>query len=256
MVAVRLTPPFPFVVVGSPDYLQPAEAAGAHRRSARPRLPAHAPLERVDRALALCRRQQDGRGDRLRAAHRARLPHAARSGDPRRGTCAGARPARQSADCRRPIASAPDALRRHNAGVFLYYPDRRQVLPKLRAFIEHVKYRSRQRSARRNDCADIAQDRWREWLLRTVIRPDQRLSTTFRRPCGSSRPQRIEIAGVSRSASAPSRQASPDATSRSTRPAAFSRQGWKSPLRAAPRASIPPRTLDRRPRSGPLEMGA
>ena len=24
-------------------------------------------------------------------------------------------------------------------GVFLYYPDRRQVLPKLRAFIDHVK---------------------------------------------------------------------------------------------------------------------
>ena len=28
-------------------------------------------------------------------------------------------------------------------GVFLYYPDRRQVLPKLRAFIEHVKQHSR-----------------------------------------------------------------------------------------------------------------
>jgi len=27
-------------------------------------------------------------------------------------------------------------------GVFLYHPGRRQVLPKLRAFIEHVKYRS------------------------------------------------------------------------------------------------------------------
>jgi hypothetical protein len=27
-------------------------------------------------------------------------------------------------------------------GVFLYYPGRRQVLPKLRAFIEHVRYRS------------------------------------------------------------------------------------------------------------------
>jgi len=26
-------------------------------------------------------------------------------------------------------------------GMFLYYPGRRQVLPKLRAFIEHIKYR-------------------------------------------------------------------------------------------------------------------
>ena len=30
MVAVRLTPPFPFVVVGSPDYLRRTEAARAH----------------------------------------------------------------------------------------------------------------------------------------------------------------------------------------------------------------------------------
>ena len=27
-------------------------------------------------------------------------------------------------------------------GVFLYYPDRRQMMPKLRAFIDHVKSRS------------------------------------------------------------------------------------------------------------------
>jgi DNA-binding transcriptional LysR family regulator len=27
-------------------------------------------------------------------------------------------------------------------GVFLYYPRARQMLPKLRAFIEHIKYRS------------------------------------------------------------------------------------------------------------------
>jgi hypothetical protein len=26
-------------------------------------------------------------------------------------------------------------------GVFLYYPDRRQIMPKLRAFIDHVKKR-------------------------------------------------------------------------------------------------------------------
>jgi DNA-binding transcriptional LysR family regulator len=76
-----------------------AEAAGTYRRSSRPRLPAHAPLERVDRALAFCRRQQSSRGHRLRAAHRARLPHAHRSGDQGCGTCAGARPAHHSADC-------------------------------------------------------------------------------------------------------------------------------------------------------------
>lgn len=31
-------------------------------------------------------------------------------------------------------------------GVFLYYPERRQVLPKLRAFIEHVKYQRADRA--------------------------------------------------------------------------------------------------------------
>jgi DNA-binding transcriptional LysR family regulator len=51
-----------------------------------------------------------------------------------------------------PVARAPIADGRLQAlltpfavatpGVFLYYPGRRQVLPKLRAFIEHVKYRS------------------------------------------------------------------------------------------------------------------
>jgi DNA-binding transcriptional LysR family regulator len=51
-----------------------------------------------------------------------------------------------------PLAKAPIAEGRLQAlltpfavtapGVFLYHPGRRQVLPKLRAFIEHVKYRS------------------------------------------------------------------------------------------------------------------
>ena len=51
-----------------------------------------------------------------------------------------------------PLAKAPIADGRLRAlltpfavttpGVFLYHPGRRQVLPKLRAFIEHVKYRS------------------------------------------------------------------------------------------------------------------
>src|SRR5689334_11024064 len=51
-----------------------------------------------------------------------------------------------------PIAAAPLGDGRLQAllirfsvttpGVFLYHPGRRQVLPKLRAFIEHVRYRS------------------------------------------------------------------------------------------------------------------
>src|SRR5262249_12103300 len=103
MIVVRLTPPFPFVVVGSPDYLR---ARGAHRGPAPARLPAPTPPRRVDRTLVLYRRQQGDRDDSLRAARRARFPHTARSGDPGGGTCTGARPARQSADCRGPIASA------------------------------------------------------------------------------------------------------------------------------------------------------
>jgi DNA-binding transcriptional LysR family regulator len=38
-------------------------------------------------------------------------------------------------------------------GVFLFYPDRRQVLPKLRAFIEHVRYRGADVSGGRDDGA-------------------------------------------------------------------------------------------------------
>jgi DNA-binding transcriptional LysR family regulator len=50
-----------------------------------------------------------------------------------------------------PLATAPIAEGRLQAlltpfavttpGVFLYYPGKRQILPKLRAFVEHVKYR-------------------------------------------------------------------------------------------------------------------
>jgi len=76
---------------------------------------------------------------RLRTTRRTRLPHVARSSDPRLGLPT-------------PFAKASIADGRLRAvlmrfavttpGVFLYYPGRRQVLPKLRAFIEHLRYRS------------------------------------------------------------------------------------------------------------------
>jgi DNA-binding transcriptional LysR family regulator len=79
MAAVRLTPPFPLVVVGSPEYL---------RQRGKPE-PIAANLVRAGK-----------------------LAHVLKSFSP----------------------MAPS--------VFLYYPSRHQMMPKLRAFIDHVKSRS------------------------------------------------------------------------------------------------------------------
>ncbi|MCA0025186.1 MULTISPECIES: LysR family transcriptional regulator [unclassified Mesorhizobium] len=141
MVAVRLTPPFPLVVVGSPGYL---------RRQKRP--------ERID----------DLRGHaclRMRRSNGSIAPWPFIDGNKTveaivsgplvahdYPTLLGA--AIQGvglAQVPGPLTEAPIADGRLQAlltpfavttpGVFLYYPDRRQVLPKLRAFIKHVKYR-------------------------------------------------------------------------------------------------------------------
>lgn len=142
MVAVRLTPPFPLVVVGSPDYL---------RRRKRP--------ERID----------DLRGHaclRMRRSNGSIAPWPFVDGNETveaivsgplvahdYTTLLGA--AVQGvglAQVPGPLAKAPIAAARLQAlltpfavttpGVFLYYPSRRQVLPKLRAFIEHIKYQT------------------------------------------------------------------------------------------------------------------
>jgi DNA-binding transcriptional LysR family regulator len=142
MVVVRLTRPFPFVVVGSPDYL---------RLRKRP--------ERIDdlRGHACLRlRRSNGSIAPWPFADGNKAVEAIVSGpliahDPT--TLLGA--AIQGvglAQVPGPLAKAPIADGRLRAlltsfavttpGVFLYHPGRRQVLPKLRAFIEHVKYRS------------------------------------------------------------------------------------------------------------------
>jgi DNA-binding transcriptional LysR family regulator len=142
MSAVRLTQPFPFVVVASPDYLD---------RRKRP--------ERID----------DLRGHaclRLRRSNGSIAPWPFVDGNKAveaivsgpliahdYPTLLGA--AIQGvglAQVPAPLAKAPVADGRLQAlltrfavtapGVFLYHPGRRQVLPKLRAFIEHVKHQS------------------------------------------------------------------------------------------------------------------
>jgi len=156
MVAVRLTSPFRFVVVGSPDYLR--------RRK---------PPERIDdlRGHACLRmRRSNGSIAPWPFVNGNKAVEAIVSGPliahdyP---TLLGA--AIQGvglAQVPGPLAKAPIADGRLQAllapfavttpGVFLYYPDRRQVLPKLRAFIDHVRYRSDRTNARGSGKPDRA----------------------------------------------------------------------------------------------------
>ena len=142
MIVVRLTPPFPFVVVGSPDYL---------RRRKRP--------ERIDdlREHACLRmRRSNGSitpwsfvngneavevivsgpfiandiptmlGAAVEGLGLAQVPEP---------IAAGAMKAGKLVRVLEPFAPVAP-------GVFLYYPGYRQMMPKLRAFIDHVKSRS------------------------------------------------------------------------------------------------------------------
>src|SRR6266446_6597288 len=161
MVVVRLTRPFPFVVVGSPDYLRlrkRPERIGDLRGHACLRLRRSngsiAPWSFVDGNKAV---EAIVSGPLI--AH-----------DPT--TLLGA--AIQGvglAQVPGPLAKAPIADGRLRAlltpfaittpGVFLYHTGRRQVLPKLRAFIEHVKNQSAEArrdatTARRSRELDVA----------------------------------------------------------------------------------------------------
>jgi DNA-binding transcriptional LysR family regulator len=141
MVAVRLTSPFRFVIVGSPAYL------ARRGRPGRPDdLREHAclRLRRSNGALALWSLKDNSRaieiavGGPLIANDFPTLLGAAVEGmglaqvpEP---IAAGAVKAGKLVQVLGPFApTAP--------GVFLYYPGHRQILPKLRAFIDHVKRR-------------------------------------------------------------------------------------------------------------------
>jgi DNA-binding transcriptional LysR family regulator len=145
MVAVRLTPPFRFVIVGSPAYL------ARNKRPERPDdLRHHACVRhrRSNGALAPWSLDDGGRaieiavsgpfiandfptmlGAAIEGVGLAQLPEP---------IVAGPLKARTLVQVLAPFAATAP-------GVFLYYPGHRQILPKLRAFIDHVKSRSRAR---------------------------------------------------------------------------------------------------------------
>jgi DNA-binding transcriptional LysR family regulator len=142
MVAVRLTKPFRFIIVGSPAYLA---------RSGRPERPddlrQHAclRLRRFNGALALWSLKENGRaieiavsgpliandfptmlGAAVEGVGLAQVPEPMAAGPLRAGK----------------LVQVLEPFAPMGPGVFLYYPSRHQMMPKLRAFIDHVRSRS------------------------------------------------------------------------------------------------------------------
>src|SRR5262252_764040 len=148
MVVVRLTQPFPFVVVGSPDYLR-----GRKRPERIDDLRGHACL-RMRRSNGSIATWPFVNGNKaveaivsgpLIAHDYPTLLGAAIHGV---GLAQVPGPLAKDAVAQRRLEALLTPFALTTPGVFLYYPGRRQALPKLRAFIEHMKGRSPSRRSR------------------------------------------------------------------------------------------------------------
>src|SRR5499425_592997 len=154
MVAVRLTPPFRFIIVGSPAYLA---------RNDRPERPddlrQHAclRLRRSNGGLALWSLNDKGRAIEIAVSG----PLIANDFPTMLGAAIEGVGLAQVPE---PIAAEPvksgklvhvlKPFAPMAPGVFLYYPGHRQMMPKLRAFIDHVKSRSKAANKSRIDTDD------------------------------------------------------------------------------------------------------
>ncbi|WP_050422841.1 LysR family transcriptional regulator [Bradyrhizobium tropiciagri] len=141
MVAVRLTKPFPFAIVGSPDYLA---------RRGRPKRPddlrdhACLRLRRSNGGLAPWSLNDNGRSIELSVSGSfighdfPTLVGAAIEGV---GLAQVPAPLVTGAVREKKLVRVLEPFAPTTPGVFLYYPGHRQIMPKLRAFIDHVKSR-------------------------------------------------------------------------------------------------------------------
>jgi DNA-binding transcriptional LysR family regulator len=142
MVAVRLTPPFPFVVVGSPEYLrrqrQPERiddlrrhACLRIRRSNGAIAPwsfanGNKPVEAIVSGPLIAHDFPTLLGAAVEGIGLAQVPEPISASLVRAGK----------------LVRVLEPFAPMAPGVFLYYPSRHQMVPKLRAFIDHVKSRS------------------------------------------------------------------------------------------------------------------
>ena len=147
MVAVRMTPPLRFIVVGSPDYLR---RGGGLEHPDDLRQHACLRLRRSSGALALWSFNDSGRAVEVAVSGPLigndfpTLLGAAIEGV---GLAQVPEPIATDAVIAGKLVRVLEPFSPMTPGVFLYYPNRRQALPKLRAFIEHVKSRSRGRGS-------------------------------------------------------------------------------------------------------------
>jgi DNA-binding transcriptional LysR family regulator len=143
MVAVRLTPPFRFIIVGSPAYLA---------RSERPMRPddlrQHACVRFRRSGGALARWSLNDKGRAIEIAVSGPLiandfPTMLGAAVEGVGLAQVPEPIAAELLSAGKLVQVLEKFAPTAPGVFLYYPGRRQIMPKLRAFIDHVKSRSR-----------------------------------------------------------------------------------------------------------------
>jgi DNA-binding transcriptional LysR family regulator len=151
MIAVRLSQPFRLIVVGSPAYLS---RRGRPLRPDDLREQACLRLRRSGGALALWSLNDNGRAleiavsGPLIANDFPTMLGAAIEGV---GLAQVPEPIAASSIKAGKLVQVLPKFAPMTPGVFLYYPSQRQMLPKLRAFIDHVKTRSQARTRRRGD---------------------------------------------------------------------------------------------------------
>lgn len=142
MVVVRLTKPLPLIVVGSPDYLA---RCGRPERPDDLREHACLRLRRSNGAIASWSLNDDGRSIEIAvsgpfiAYDFPTMLGAAVEGV---GLAQVPAPLAAGAIATGKLVQVLEQFAPMTPGVFLYYPGHRQIMPKLRAFIDHVKGRS------------------------------------------------------------------------------------------------------------------
>ena len=140
MVAVRLSPPFRLIIVGSPAYL------ARHGRPERPDdLRRHACLRsrRSNGALALWSLKDNRRAIEIAVSGPLianDMPTVLGAAVEGVGLAQVPEPVAAAALAAGNLVPVLEGFAPMAPGVFLYYPGQRQILPKLRAFIDHVKH--------------------------------------------------------------------------------------------------------------------